>query len=117
MLAMAVGTDRSIGHAGLDGLPVHALHVGLRHFPVALAAGCGNIPVIDLGTRVARREDAMASVAVGATRSNLVRSRRDSAVHASPVLFDRMGEGDVVTGEKVAIAVTGSTSIRQVLLG
>lgn len=117
VLAVAVAAHGRGGHAGSHGLPVHAFEIGRADVFVALPAGCGNIPMIDFGTRILRRKDAVAAVTIGASGGSLVSARHRAPMDTLAVKFDRMGEGNFVAREKLLVAVTGGASIRQIFLG
>lgn len=72
--------------------------------------------MVDLGASVARGKNVMASVTVGAARSNFIRSRQYPAVNALPVLFDGMSKWNVVSRKKIFVAVAGSAGIGQIFL-
>jgi hypothetical protein len=64
VLAMAVTAHRGSGDSCLHGLSVNACKISLADFSVALATGGGDIPVIDFGARILRRQDSVAAVTI-----------------------------------------------------
>ena len=117
MLAVAVAADRGIGHASLHGLSVYAFKISLADIRMAMPASRRDIPVVDLGTRILRGKDSVASVTIGAGCSSSISVGHCAAVHALFIKFHRMREWNVVPGEKLLVAVTGGAGVRQIFLG
>ncbi len=68
VLAMAVGADGRVAHAGLDRRAVNAAEVGLLDVFVAFAAGAGNVLPVELGRGVGGPVQVVRAVAIGADR-------------------------------------------------
>lgn len=117
MLTVAVDAHRSTGHAVFHGLSVHTFQKRFSDVGVALPAGCGDIEVVNFGTRILRGQDAMTTVTVGAGCGSAISIRHSASMDALPVEFDGMGEWNVVPRQKLLIAVTGGASLREVFLG
>ena len=66
MLTVAIGADRRIAHAGLDGHTVNAMLVGLRDVFMALAACGRRIFPIQFGDRIGGPVQIVRAVAIGA---------------------------------------------------
>ena len=114
---VAVAAHGGGGHAVFHGLSVHAFQISLADVLVALPTRRRDIPVVNLGARILRGKNAMAPVTIRAARGTFVPTRYRSSMHALAIEFHGMGEWNLVPGEKLLIAVTGGTSVGQILLG
>jgi len=117
VLAVAVTAHRSALLAGLHGLPVHALQIGLGNFGMALSTRCRDVEVVDLGTRVLRGQDSVAAVTIRASCGSFVSIHHRSSMNALPIEFDGMCEWNLVPREKLLVAVTSSAGVREIFLG
>lgn len=110
MLAVAIGADGRSADAGFQRLAVNAFHVGFRNFGVAGAAGFRDVPVIDLGARIARGIDGVRAVTVR-TGGGVLAFGNGARVDALLVKLDGVGDWNLVTGKKARIAVASGAGI------
>src|SRR5271157_6510188 len=115
MLAVAVGANGCIPHAGLDRFPVDTLVELPGDFLVALPAGLRHFPVIHVGTCITGRVDVVAAMATTTLRRFFVARSHRAAVNALFVRLDGMRHRNLVPRQKSGIAVAFCASIRQVL--
>ena len=93
----------------------HFSQLAHAHFPkiclcnlgMALSAGCGNIPMVDFGTRILGWENPVTAVAIRAGCGSAVSIRHCAPVHTLPVQLYRVCERDVMPRQKLLVAVTG----------
>lgn len=82
MNAVAVGANRSLPVSSCDRLPVDALSKRLLYLAVTLRAGQRHVELENCRFRIARRENFMGSVAIGADRCLLGSRCHCLAMHA-----------------------------------
>src|SRR5580704_505509 len=111
MLPVAVAAHRSRGHAILHCLTMNAFTVGLGDVCVAVPAGCWNIPVVGLGTRIFRGKDSVAPMTIRAACGSPISIDHGSSVHTLPVEFNGMRKRNLMPREELRIAVTGSARV------
>src|SRR5579864_6645883 len=66
--------------------------------------------------RILRGKDSVAAMTIGAGCGSSVSIRHRSSMHALSIEFHGMRERNLVPREKLLVAVTGSASVRQILL-
>ena len=107
-------TPGRAGDSGFHRLPMHAFQISLADLRVALAARSRNIPVINFGARVFRRQNSVATVTIGTGCSCAVSVHHCSAMHTLFVEFNRMSKGNLVPRKKLRVAVTRCASVWQI---
>ena len=102
VFSVAVAAHRRTRHAILHGLSVYAFKIRLGDVGVALSAGCRDIEVVDLGTRILRGQDSVASVTIRAGCGRSVSIHHGSSMHALLVEFHGMREWNLVSRRETA---------------
>ncbi len=117
VLPVAVRADRRVRLAAGDELPVDPLPEVVLDPAVALAAGLGDVEVVDRGLAEAGGQDLvrgpLGGVAVVAGRRDVHAALGRLAVHAALVDLDRVVDQDVVLPRDVQVLVALAAGLRE----
>src|ERR1700689_5113388 len=81
VFSVAIAAHWGPGHSVFHRLSVHAFEVRLANLRVALPARSRDIPVVNFGPRIFRRQNSMAAVTIGAACGSAISGHDGSSMH------------------------------------